>query len=108
MTKMDLCRMVSQASGVDIGSVIRAVDAMVGSRHRKILGYLPEVFLEGNGIEIRGWGRFRVRFSSPTAYANPRTGAKCSTPERYMLKWRWLPPGTFSLNPLIPKEQSAQ
>ena len=108
MTKMDLCRMVSEASGVDIGSVIRAVDAMVGSRHRKIMGYLPEVFAEGNGVEIRGWGRFRVRLSRASAYGNPRTGAKGSIPERYTVKWRWLPLQSFSLNPLIPKEQSTQ
>ena len=76
MTKSDLITEVSQAIGpritkVECGIV---VDTLISS--------IMEALQQGNSIEIRGFGTFKVRDRKVRVGQNPRTGETVAIPAR--------------------------
>lgn len=76
MTKADLVNEISEATGltkVDTEAVVNGTIYTIGNALRR-----------GEGIEIRGFGTFRVREKKARLARNPRTGEKVSVPKRYV------------------------
>lgn len=76
MTKADLVNEISEATGltkVDTEAVVNGTIYTIGNA----LG-------RGEGIEIRGFGTFRVREKKPRLARNPRTGEKVNVPKRFV------------------------
>ena len=76
MTKADLVEQVADAIGPgvtkrDCGLVIDA-----------FLGAVKEALARGDGIEIRGFGTFKVRHRKGRMARNPRTGEPVEVPPR--------------------------
>lgn len=76
MTKADLVEQVYQAIGPgvtkkDCGAVIDA-----------FLNAVKQALSNGEHIEIRGFGTFKVRQRRPRLARNPRTGASVHVPSR--------------------------
>ena len=76
MTKADLVNEISEATGltkVDTEAVVNGFIYTIGSALKR-----------GEGIEIRGFGTFRVREKKPRLARNPRTGEKVEVPRRHV------------------------
>ncbi len=76
MTKADLVEQVYEAIGPgvtkkDCGAVVDA-----------FLNAIKQALADGNHIEIRGFGTFKVRSRRPRLARNPRTGASVRVPAR--------------------------
>ena len=76
MTKGDLVEQVADAIGprvtkTECGVVIDALLAAVN-----------EALARGDGIELRGFGTFKVRHRKPRTARNPRTGEPAEVPPR--------------------------
>lgn len=76
MTKADLVEQVHEAIGPgvtkkDCGAVIDA-----------FLNAVKHAISNGEHIEIRGFGTFKVRHRKPRIARNPRTGASVTVPAR--------------------------
>lgn len=74
MTKADLVKKVSENTGIIRKDVAVVVDALLQS--------IKDVLAEGNHIEIRGFGTFRLKTRKPRTGRNPKTNAKVPVPER--------------------------
>ena len=76
MTKADLVEQVSEAIGPGISrrDCALVVDAFLNA--------IKLALASGEGIEIRGFGAFRVRKRNPRTARNPRTGDAVAVPER--------------------------
>ena len=76
MTKADLVSEISEATGltkVDTEAVVNGV-----------LVTISKALQQGNGIEIRGFGTFKVREKKERIARNPRTGEKVDVPRRFV------------------------
>lgn len=76
LTKADLVNEISEATGltkVDTEAVVNGFIYTIGSALKR-----------GEGIEIRGFGTFRVREKKPRLARNPRTGEKVEVPRRHV------------------------
>ncbi len=76
MTKADLVNEISEATGltkVDTEAVVNGIIYTIGN-----------ALSRGEGIEIRGFGTFRVREKKPRQARNPRTGEKVEVPRRFV------------------------
>ena len=73
MTKADLVGQVADA----IGGVTECRLVIDG-----FLGAVKEALVRGDGIEIRGFGTFKVRHRKPRTARNPRTGEPVEVPAR--------------------------
>ena len=76
MTKADLVAQVAEAVGrrvtrKDCGLVVEA-----------FLASVEDTLVQGNGIEIRGFGTFKVRHRKARTARNPRTGEPVEVPPR--------------------------
>ena len=76
MTKADLVEQVYEAIGPgvtkkDCGAVVDA-----------FLNAIKQALADGQHIEIRGFGTFKVRSRRPRLARNPRTGASVRVPAR--------------------------
>ena len=76
MTKADLVEQVYEAIGPgvtkkDCGAVVDA-----------FLNAIKKALADGQHIEIRGFGTFKVRSRRPRLARNPRTGASVRVPAR--------------------------
>ena len=49
-----------------------------------ILGAMVKSLLQGERIEIRGFGSFNLNCSPPRVGRNPKTGEKVKVPEKYI------------------------
>ena len=74
-TKKDLALRVSESTGCKKNLAAKMVDS--------IFAAMRETLIEGNRIEIRGFGVFRVKQTKPKPAArNPRTGEVIYVPAR--------------------------
>jgi integration host factor subunit beta len=74
MTKADLVDRVTAATGLTKRDVAIVVDRFVES--------VGEALAEGNHIEIRGFGSFKVKSRRARIARNPRTGDTVEVPEK--------------------------
>ena len=40
------------------------------------------------GVELRGFGTFRISIQKPSIRRNPKTGAKVNVPKKRVIKWK--------------------
>ena len=74
MTKADLVKIISESTGIirkDVGVV---VDSLLQS--------IKDILTEGNHIEIRGFGTFKLKTRKPRVGRNPKTDEKVPVPAR--------------------------
>ena len=76
MTKADLVGQVADAigPGVTKGECRLVIDGFLGA--------VKEALVRGDGIEIRGFGTFKVRHRKARTARNPRTGEPVEVPAR--------------------------
>ncbi|MBC8183377.1 integration host factor subunit beta [candidate division KSB1 bacterium] len=74
MTKADLVRLVSTETGIIRKDVALAVDAFLES--------IKDSLKEGNHIEIRGFGTFKLKERKERIGRNPKTDEKVTVPSR--------------------------
>ncbi len=76
MTKADLVERVAQAIGprVTKGACKQVIDAFLAS--------VQEALARGEGIELGGFGTFKVRHRKARIGRNPRTGEPVAVPAR--------------------------
>ena len=76
MTKADLVEQVADAigPGVTKKDCALVVDGFLGA--------LKKAMAEGENVEIRGFGTFKVRERKPRTARNPRTGEAVEVPAR--------------------------
>ena len=76
MTKADLVDEVSQGTGL----TKIETEAVIGGFFSRIL----ESMKNGKGIEIRGFGTFKVKKKNGRYARNPKSGEKVYVPEHYV------------------------
>ena len=74
MTKADLVEMVAEKTGLTRTDVAVVVDAFLES--------IKKTMEEGNNIEIRGFGTFKIKPRKARKARNPRTGEEVPVPDR--------------------------
>jgi nucleoid DNA-binding protein len=82
-TKADLAKYVGAVTDFDLEQCETAVDAVVAA--------MTSVFRQGEGIEIRGFGVFRVYKTAERLGRNPKTGAPAIVPSHYRVKFKVSP-----------------
>ncbi|MCE1188479.1 MAG: integration host factor subunit beta [Ignavibacteria bacterium] len=76
MTKADLVDKVSEGTGL----TKLETEAVIEGLFTSILEYMKN----GKGIEIRGFGTFKVKKKAPRFARNPKTGDKVFVPEHFV------------------------
>jgi len=74
MTKADLVKDISVETGIIRRDVAIVVDSL--------LSIIKEKMKEGNHIEIRHFGTYKLKVRKPRMGRNPKTNAKVPVPER--------------------------
>jgi nucleoid DNA-binding protein len=74
MTKADLVEKVAEKTGLTRTDVAVAIDS--------VLDAIKKALEEGNNIEIRGFGTFKVKPRKARKARNPRTGEVVPVPDR--------------------------
>jgi nucleoid DNA-binding protein len=74
MTKADLVEKVAEKTGLTRTDVAVAVDGFLDT--------IKTAMEEGNNIEIRGFGTFKVKQRKARKARNPRTGEEVPVPDR--------------------------
>ncbi|PKN78071.1 MAG: integration host factor subunit beta [Candidatus Cloacimonetes bacterium HGW-Cloacimonetes-1] len=74
MTKADLVKIISENTGIIRKDVAVVVDSLLQS--------IKDSLGEGNHIEIRGFGTFKLKTRKPRVGRNPKTDEKVPVPER--------------------------
>ncbi len=74
MTKADLVKIISENTGIIRKDVAVVVDALLKS--------VKDSLIEGNHIEIRGFGTFKLKSRKPRMGRNPKTDQKVPVPKR--------------------------
>jgi len=74
MTKADLVEMVASKTGLTRSDVAAVVD--------EFLEAVKKTLENGNNIEIRGFGTFKVKARKARKARNPRTGEEVPVPDR--------------------------
>ncbi|GAB1366211.1 hypothetical protein MASR1M36_10820 [Candidatus Cloacimonadaceae bacterium] len=74
MTKADLVKIISENTGIIRKDVAVVVDALLQS--------IKDTLAQGNHIEIRGFGTFKLKTRKPRVGRNPKTDEKVPVPER--------------------------
>jgi DNA-binding protein HU-beta len=80
MTKTELVRKVSEATGLPLKSVRTVVDALSNPDPRQ--GLISASPKRGQKVIISGFGTFYARTRQSRKARNPRTGGKVSVPKR--------------------------
>ena len=76
MTKADMVKVIAGATGITKVDTEAVVNGFITT--------IRNALTEGKGIEIRGFGTFKVRTKKPRIARNPRTGAKVNIPEKFV------------------------
>lgn len=50
---------------------------------KEILGAVCQMLVDGNRVEIRGFGSFQLTYRPPRIGRNPKTGARVDVPGKY-------------------------
>ena len=74
MTKADLVEIVASKTGLTRSDVATVVDEFLESVKRTLEN--------GNNIEIRGFGTFKIKARKARKARNPRTGEEVPVPDR--------------------------
>jgi DNA-binding protein HU-beta len=74
MTKADLVKIISTDTGIIRKDVAIVVDTFLQS--------IKDCMKDGNHIEIRGFGTFKLKVRKPRIGRNPKTDEKIPVPER--------------------------
>ena len=74
MTKADLVKNISTDTGIIRKDVAVVVDALLNA--------IKEIMNEGNHIEIRHFGTFKLKVRKARIGRNPKTSTKVDVPER--------------------------
>jgi len=74
MTKADLVEMVASKTGLTRSDVAAVVDEFLES--------VKKTLENGNNIEIRGFGTFKIKARKARKARNPRTGEEVPVPNR--------------------------
>ena len=74
MTKADLVEKVAEKTGLTRTDVMVVVE--------NFLEQIKKTLEEGNNIEIRGFGTFKVKARKARKARNPRTGEEVRVPDR--------------------------
>ena len=74
MTKADLVKVISENTGIIRKDVAVVVDSLFQG--------VKDILAEGNHLEIRGFGTFRLKVRKPRMGRNPKTDEKVPVPER--------------------------
>jgi len=74
MTKADLVEKIAEKTGLTRTDVAVAVDGFLDT--------IKAAMEEGNNIEIRGFGTFKVKQRKARKARNPRTGEEVPVPDR--------------------------
>ena len=53
-----------------------------------ILKEIKDSLDRNEGIELRGFGTFRISIQKPSIRRNPKTGAKVNVPKKRVIKWK--------------------
>jgi integration host factor subunit beta len=67
-----------------LGYAKRDADLLV----RAFFGSMAEALASGEGVELRGFGSFRVRSRAPRAGRNPRNGQPVQVPRKAVVYFR--------------------
>ena len=76
MTKADVVNIIASATGLTKVETEAVVNGFITT--------IRDLLKEGRGIEIRGFGTFKVREKKPRVARNPRTGDKVNIPKKYV------------------------
>lgn len=74
MTKAELVEKVSEKIGLTKKQTELVVNTVFGS--------ITNALANGNKVELRGFGSFRVRHRNPREGRNPKSGEKVSVPSK--------------------------
>ena len=53
-----------------------------------ILKEIKDSLIRNEGIELRGFGTFRINTQKASIRRNPKTGAKVNVPKKRVIKWK--------------------
>ncbi len=76
MTKADVVNAIANATGLTKVETEAVVNGFIAT--------IRDSLKKGEGIEIRGFGTFKVREKKPRVARNPRTGEKVNIPNKYV------------------------
>ncbi len=76
MTKADVVNVIAHATGLTKVETEAVVNGFIST--------IRDALKEGKGIEIRGFGTFKVREKRPRVARNPRTGEKVNVPNKFV------------------------
>jgi DNA-binding protein HU-beta len=74
MTKADLVKIISENTGIIRKDVAVVCDSLLKS--------IKDSLIDGNHIEIRGFGTFKLKTRKPRVGRNPKTDQKVPVPQR--------------------------
>ncbi len=80
MTKADLINVLIQEMGMSKKNAEVVVNTFLGS--------MIESLRNGKGIELRGFGSFRIRERKPRIGRNPQTGEKVKVPAKKIVYFK--------------------
>lgn len=76
MTKADVVNTIANATGLTKVETEAVVNGFIAT--------IRDALRDGEGIEIRGFGTFKVREKKPRVARNPRTGEKVDIPQKFV------------------------
>ena len=53
-----------------------------------ILKEIKDSLYRNEGVELRGFGTFRINIQKPSIRRNPKTGEKLNVPKKRVIKWK--------------------
>ena len=80
MTKADIVNEVAEQTGLTKTDTALVVEGVLKS--------ISNALVHGKNIEIRGFGRFKVKQRAPRTARNPRTGEAVPIPSRRVPVWQ--------------------
>jgi DNA-binding protein HU-beta len=80
MTKTELIRKLSEATGISLKDVRAVLEAMTETRPTH--GIIAKCLKRGEKVTISGFGTFSTRDRSACSARNPKTGGKVKVPKR--------------------------
>ena len=80
MTKKDMATAIAQSTGVGATRVIEIV--------QQVFEFIIDTLAQEGGIELRGFGVFKVKKRKPRQARNPRTGERVWVPKRFVVTFK--------------------
>ncbi len=81
MTKADLVKKISDETGILRKDTAIIVDSFLEA--------VKDSLIEGNHIELRGFGTFKIKTRKPRSGRNPKTGEIVPVPERVVPTFKY-------------------